>query len=130
VLYQLNASEIPEFNMRLIKKMKLPENTLIVSEKLTNYLLVPRKRNDKSKWLAGAGYTPENWEMLEADLRNQILSENAASVERTEFGQMYEIRGILVGPNGKSLSVLTVWMTDNETGNTRFITMYPDRKVS
>ena len=42
---------------------------------------------------------------------------------------MYEIRGILVGPNGKSLSVLTVWMTDNETGNTRFITMYPDRKV-
>ena len=112
-----------------IKKMKLSENTLIVPEKLTNYLLVPRKRNDKSKWLAGAGYTPENWEMLEADLRNQILSENADSVERTEFGQMYEIRGILVGPNGKSLSVLTVWMTDNETGNTRFITMYPDRKV-
>jgi hypothetical protein len=112
-----------------IKKMKLPENTLIVPEKLTNYLLVPRKRNDKSKWLAGAGYTPENWEMLEADLRNQILSENADSVERTEFGQMYEIRGILVGPYGKSLSVLTVWMTDNETGNTRFITMYPDRKV-
>jgi len=112
-----------------IKKMKLPGNTLIVPEKLTNYLLVPRKRNDKSKWLAGAGYTPENWEMLEADLRNQILSENADSVERTEFGQMYEIRGILVGPNGKSLSVLTVWMTDNETGNTRFITMSPDRKV-
>ncbi len=109
--------------------MKLPENTLIVSEKLTNYLLASRKRNDKSKWLAGAGYTPENWEMLEADLRNQILSENADSVERTEFGQMYEIRGMLVGPNGKSLSVLTVWMTDNETGNTRFITMYPDRKV-
>ena len=112
-----------------IKKMKLPGNTLIVPEKLTNYLLVPRKRNDKSKWLAGAGYTPENWEMLEADLRNQILSENADSVERTEFGQMYEIRGILVGPNGKSLSVLTVWMTDNKTGNTRFITMSPDRKV-
>jgi len=112
-----------------IKKMKLPGDTLIVPEKLTNYLLVPRKRNDKSKWLAGAGYTPENWEMLEADLRNQILSENADSVERTEFGQMYEIRGILVGPNGKSLSVLTVWMTDNETGNTRFITMSPDRKV-
>lgn len=112
-----------------IKKMKLPGDTLIVPEKLTNYLLIPRKRNDKSKWLAGAGYTPENWEMLEADLRNQILSENADSVERTEFGQMYEIRGILVGPNGKSLSVLTVWMTDNETGNTRFITMSPDRKV-
>jgi len=107
--------------------MKLPENTLIACEKLTNYLLVPRKRNDKSKWLMGAGYTPENWQVLEADLRNQILLENASLAERTEFGQIYEIRGILVGPNGKSLSVLTVWMTDNETGNTRFITMYPNK---
>ncbi|MCP4344575.1 MAG: hypothetical protein GY795_03490 [Desulfobacterales bacterium] len=109
--------------------MKLPKNTIIAREKLTNYLLIPRKRNDKSKWLAGAGYTPENWQVLEADLRNQILSENAESVERTEFGQIYEIRGRLVGPNRKSLSVLTVWMTDSETGNTRFITMYPDKKV-
>ncbi len=29
--------------------MKLPENTLIASEKLTNYLLVWKKRNDKSE---------------------------------------------------------------------------------
>ncbi len=109
--------------------MKLPENTIIAREKLTDYLLIPKKRNDKSKWLVGAGYTPENWQVLEADLRNQILSENTESVEGTKFGQMYEIRGRLVGPNGKSLSVLTVWMTDIETGNTRFITMYPDKKV-
>ncbi|QTA83297.1 Uncharacterized protein dnl_56960 [Desulfonema limicola] len=41
---------------------------------------------------------------------------------------MYEVRGKLHGPNGKNLSVLTVWMTDFETGNTRFITMYPDKR--
>lgn len=108
--------------------MKLPENTLIAREKLTNYLLVWRKRNDKSEWLARAGYTRENWQILESDLRNQILSKNAIPAERTEFGQMYEIRGRLVGPNGKSLSVLSFWMTDNETGNTKFITMYPDNR--
>ncbi|MCP4107875.1 MAG: hypothetical protein GY749_20415 [Desulfobacteraceae bacterium] len=109
--------------------MKLPENTVIAREKLTNYLLIQKKRNDKSKWLAGAGYTSENWQVLEADLKNHILSEDAVPVERTEFGQMYEIRGRLTGPNGKNLTVLTVWMTDSETGITRFITMYPDKKV-
>ena len=51
--------------------MKLPITTLIASEKLTNYLLVPRKRNDKSGWLAKAGYILTNWHVLETDLRNQ-----------------------------------------------------------
>ncbi len=107
--------------------MKLPITTLIATEKLTNYLLVPRKRNDKSGWLAKAGYILTNWHVLETYLRNQILSEHAVPTERTEFGQMYEIRGRLIGQNGKCLRVLTIWMTDRETGNTRFITMYPDK---
>lgn len=52
-------------------RMKLPENTLIAREKLTQYLLVLKKRNDKSQWLARAGYTIENWQSLENDLRAQ-----------------------------------------------------------
>jgi hypothetical protein len=106
--------------------MKLPENTLIAREKLTDYLLVLRKRNDKSQWLAQAGYTLENWEKLETDLRNQILSTDATPIEKTEYGQMYEINGELVGPNGKILPVRTIWMTESATGNTKFITMYPN----
>jgi len=68
--------------------MKLPENTLIAHEK--QCLLVMRKRNDKSKWLAQAGYTLKNWQVLES-LRNQILLD-ATPTENTEYGQMYEIR--------------------------------------
>jgi hypothetical protein len=41
--------------------------------------------------------------------------------------RMYEIKGKLTGPNGKSLTVCTIWMTENETGNTKFITMYPNK---
>ena len=107
--------------------MKLAGNTLISHEKLIQYLLVPRKRNDKSQWLAEAGYILENWKVLERDLREQVLSIDAAPTEKTEYGQMYEIRGKLTGPNGKSLTVCTIWMTENETGNTKFITMYPDK---
>ena len=54
--------------------MKLPDNSLIAPEKLTQYLLILKKRNDKSKWLAQGGYTLENWPELGNDLRAQILS--------------------------------------------------------
>ena len=52
--------------------MLLPQDALILPEKLTRYLLASRKRNDKSKWLAKVGYIPENWRVLECDLRRQI----------------------------------------------------------
>ena len=108
--------------------MKLPKNTVIAREKLTHYLLVLRRRNDKSQWLAQAGYTLENWQEFETDLRKQVLSTDATPIERTEYGQMYEINGKLVGPNGKILLVRTIWMTENATGITKFITMYPNER--
>jgi hypothetical protein len=109
--------------------MKLPEDAIISYEKLTQYLLVFRKRNDKSQWLAKAGYVLDNWYMLEKDIRSQILPLDASPRENTHYGQMYGIRGGLNGPNGKSLSVCTVWMTEQESKKTKFITMYPEKKV-
>jgi len=92
------------------------------------YLLSPRKRNDKSRWLAKAGYGLGNWQLLEKDLRTQILSLDAASIEETEYGQMFEIKGVLTGTNGKTLKVCTIWMTEHESKSTKFITMFPDKK--
>lgn len=110
--------------------MKLPSETIISSDKLKDYLLVYRKRNDKSKWLAQAGYQLENWQSLEHDLRNQILSLNAVPTDNTQYGQMYEIKGPLVGPNSKTIQVCTVWMSEHETGQTKFITMFPDKAIT
>ena len=108
--------------------MKLPEDALISDEKLTKYLLAPKKRNDKSKWLARAGYVAETWSILKRDLRKQVLPRNASLVERTAYGETYEIRGELQGPNGKTLAVCTIWMVEKAGEATKFITMYPDRK--
>jgi hypothetical protein len=108
--------------------MKLPEDAIIAYEKLTRYLLIIRKRNDKSQWLAKAGYTLDNWYALEKDIRTQILPLDANPVENTQYGHMYEIIGNLKGPNGKNLSVCTVWMTEKESKKTKFITMYPVKK--
>jgi hypothetical protein len=110
--------------------MKLTLNATIAIAKLTKYLLVWRAADDKSKFLAQAGYDQENWQQLESDLRNQILPlEAALSDEPNRFGDVYEIRGVLVGSNGLSLAVKTIWMIEYETKQTKFVTLYPDKEV-
>ncbi|MGR3179423.1 MAG: DUF6883 domain-containing protein [Candidatus Anammoxibacter sp.] len=104
--------------------MKLSENTVISSEKLTKYLLIQKKRNDKSQWLAKAGYTIQNWQILEKDLRNQMLTKEATPIEKTKFGQTFEISSELLGPNGNSLTVTTIWMEEAGNNMSKFITMY------
>ena len=93
-------------------------------------MLLPKKRNDKSKWLTSAGYSIDNWERLEADIRELALSNAAIPKENTEYGQLYEIIGELKGSNGNLLSVCTIWMAEYATGLTKFITMYPNKRKS
>ena len=40
---------------------------------------------------------------------------------------IYRIRGALPGPNGRALRVVTIWMSEEATGRTKFITLYPDK---
>lgn len=108
--------------------MKLPSTTIIATEKIKDYLLSRRKRNDKSKWLGRAGYKLENWQQLEQDLRTQILSLDAIPTDKTKYGQIFDIKGVLTGPNGKTLEVHTIWMTEDESKSTKFITMFPQKK--
>jgi hypothetical protein len=109
--------------------MKLPQETIIASAKLTQYLLVFRSADDKSKFLAQAGYYLANWQQLESDLRSQILTlEAVPSREDNRFGDVFEIRGLLSGPNKVSLKVVTIWITEYETGQTKFITLYPNKE--
>ena len=109
--------------------MKLPLTAVITEDKIKEYLLSPRKRNDKSKWLSEVGYNLENWQRLEKDLRTQLLSRDAEYIEETKYGQMYQIRGMLVGPNGKTLSVCSIWMKEHESKSVKFITMFPEKIV-
>jgi hypothetical protein len=109
--------------------MRLPKDTVIAPSKLINYLLLFRPVDDKSKFLAQAGYSVNNWTQLEADLRRQILPlEAVSSQEPNRFGDVCEIRGALTGPNRVMLRVVTVWMTEYQTGQTKFITLYPNKE--
>jgi len=107
--------------------VKLPSNALVASEKLTGYLLVKWVVGDKSEFLRQAGYTVNNWQQLEHDMRLQVLSKDAVSIEQTDYGEMFEIRTSLTGPNGVVLNVRTIWMQESRSGVTKFITLYPDK---
>lgn len=108
--------------------MRLPAETVISEDKLVRYLLVPQLRGDKSSFLRTGGYELSNAAHLLRDLRNQILPLDAIPLERNQFGQYYEIRGTLKGPNGTILSVRTIWMTEHLSGATKFITLIPDNR--
>jgi hypothetical protein len=108
--------------------VKLPANTVIATEKFTRYLLVPQARGDKSAFLTGAGYTLKNVDQLLRDLRAQIQPLDATLLESGKFGQYYEIRGTLSGPNGVTRVVRTIWMTEHLSGITKFVTLIPDKR--
>ena len=52
--------------------MKIPSDAIIAHEKLTQYLLVERPRNDKARFLAQAGFTLANPLDLEVALRELV----------------------------------------------------------
>jgi Domain of unknown function (DUF6883) len=107
--------------------MKLPADAIIAPEKLTRYLLVHQARGDKSAFLKRAGYTLENADRLLRDLRTLLLLLDTTPLHSTAFGQFYEIRGPLVGPNGVTLQVRSIWMKEDLSGVTKFITLIPEK---
>jgi len=107
--------------------MKLPADATIAREKLTRYLLVRQARGDKSAFLAQAGYRIENPDQLLDDLRAQLLPLDATPLHSTEFGEFYEIRGKLIGPNVVTLKVRSIWMQERLSQATKFITLIPEK---
>jgi hypothetical protein len=62
-----------------------------------------------------------------SDLRTQLLPLDAELFDQTEYGIKYRIRGALTGPNGRVLRVLIIWMKEDATGETKFVTLFPDK---
>ena len=65
---------------------------------------------------------------LPANMRAQLLPLEAQRLESNTFGQYYEVRGTLTGPNGVALPVRTIWMTEHLSGVTKFVTLIPDQR--
>jgi hypothetical protein len=107
--------------------LKIPSNAVIPKEKLTCYLLVPRIKDDKSKFLAQAGFTQDNPNDLLNALQQLVLTSDAVEDNINEYGVFYIVEGNLQGLNGRSLLVVTVWLQSRDDGSFRFITLKPKK---
>ncbi|WP_404785606.1 DUF6883 domain-containing protein [Altericista sp. CCNU0014] len=108
--------------------MRIPDRASIPDEKLTRYLLIYRARNDKSKFLAQAGFTAQNVESLRTAIRALSQSSEAVEDRTNEYGTFYEVTGELMGNNGKTLFVTTLWLRRQSDGEFQFITLIPAKE--
>ena len=77
--------------------MKIPSDAIIAEAKLREYLLVYKDTDDKSLFLAQAGFTRDEPEFLEAAIR-YLIENKSAEVDRSDkYGTFYEVSGELIG---------------------------------
>jgi hypothetical protein len=110
--------------------MRIPnsDRAIIESSKLTEYLLnIDHKRGGaKAKLLIQFGYSIDNWQQLELDIRQFHLAQDVTVIKETDYGTRYEISSSLMTPIDRPLVVKTVWQIDIGTDVPRLITLVPD----
>ncbi|MEM1281838.1 MAG: DUF6883 domain-containing protein [Cyanobacteria bacterium P01_H01_bin.152] len=106
--------------------MKRQGTILIPDTKLTEYRLVPRQEDDKSKFLAQVGFTANNSNALKQAILTLIQTHDAISDRQNQYGTYYCVKGPLIGPNG-ALAVVTVWIERTVDGIIQFVTLKPKR---
>jgi len=79
----------------------------------------------KSTFFRSLGYAPEQWQVLERDLR-AVLSNEAQPSGVSEYGQKFTVRGALSGPNGHSAGIVSIWIILVGETTPRFVTAYPE----
>ena len=97
-----------------------PEQIIIPQEKILNYLLVTKEKNDKSGFLSGLGFSRSNFNELIEEILKIATTNEAVLSRKSEFGDLYRIEGKL-----KSRFVITIWIEQIEENKFRFVTLYP-----
>jgi hypothetical protein len=109
--------------------VKLSADVAVISpEKLRDYILSPTHPDGRGKaaYLSRFGYSRTDWRRLERDLRAQHLILDAAPGRPSLYGTKYEIVGVLVGPNGATGRIRTVWIVRQGEAVPRLVTLIPE----
>jgi hypothetical protein len=107
--------------------MKMPSGLIIQDRKLTSYLLIYQPNDDKSEFLARAGYTLQTWQLLTQDILKAVEGMEVTEITETEWGKRFRVNTQWAGLNGRLLKVMTIWQQDNDSKTIRFVTLYPDK---
>jgi hypothetical protein len=101
---------------------------VIASEKLVDYLLKPRPWDDKSGYLARAGFGADAPEQLEHAIRTLAGATEATNDGTSAYGIFWKAQGELAGPGGRTLPVVLIWMQRYMDGRFHLVTLRPPRR--
>jgi hypothetical protein len=107
--------------------MRIPSTSIIPPEKLSKYLLVHRPWDDKSRYLAKAGFRLAEPQHLNDAIRSMINQYDAVEDGSNDYGTFYRVVGELAGPAGISLPVVLIWLQWKIDDSFHFVTLKPNR---
>lgn len=99
-----------------------------VSErKIVEYLLSPRhpKGGTKARFFLRFGFSPSDWNQMAHALKTQADRGVLREQTRERHGMRYVIDGPIEAPDGRSPLIRSVWFSDPDGKNVRFVTAHP-----
>ena len=103
------------------------DRAVVPREKLEGYLLDPDHEIGRHKarvFAAALGIHRGDWEYLRDRLKAGIVAAPVTSVRDTPWGRLYEAVVRVVGLNGQTRRVMTVWLVPPAEEPPRFVTGY------
>lgn len=97
-----------------------PDQLIIPDEKILDYLLVKKQKNDKAGFLEKLGFTKSNYKDLIEEIKRIAISNEAILTRTSDFGNLYRVKGKL-----KEWLIVTIWLEQIENNKFRFVTLYP-----
>jgi hypothetical protein len=93
--------------------------------------LVYRAEDDKSLFLAQAGFSRDNPDSLDAAIRDMLRTYEGFFDRRNVYGEYFHVEGDLPGANGRILPVVTIWIVKaaDKERLYRFVTLKPWRRT-
>jgi hypothetical protein len=109
--------------------MRLPkaEHAIVDPSKVRDYLLSPQHPvgRFKAAFFSSLGFEAEDWESLRLALLTHARDGEASPEIASLYGKKFRVRGMLQGPNGKTASVVSIWIARRDDGLPRFVTAFP-----
>ncbi len=105
--------------------MRIPPHAQVNERKIYDYLLARHARDDKSAFLAQAGFNRATGERLRSAIVTLSTSVEAVPGQTTPYGKKWLVSGTITGPNGRNLSVRLVWIERLDDGKFHFVTLVP-----
>ncbi len=97
-----------------------PEQLIIPEDKILNYLLIKKEKNDKSGFLENLGFTKTNYIELIEEIIIIATTHTAILTRSSSFGNLYKVEGKL-----KNSLIVAIWIEQIENNKFRFVTLYP-----